>query len=149
MLSFLKARHGSAPTYLPLPEVHPLVWLHDTYQPEPLQYSGILFYLKTSNYLKFKKSNGRRCSCLTIWISGWILKKYLDVQFKLELMTEYSKLDISIRVSDESYQGLFFCFFFFSTLENLSCRGLKYPTKNRKSPYTSQPFKCWKLQNRT
>ena len=45
-------------------------------------------------------------------------------------MIEYSKLDISIRVSDESYQG----FFFFFTLEYLSYRGLKYPTKNRKTP---------------
>lgn len=59
-----------------------------------------------------------------------LLKKYLDLQFKLELMIDYSKLDISIRINDESYQGFFFFFF---TLENLSCRGLKYPTKNRKS----------------
>lgn len=39
-----------------------------------------------------------------------LLKKYLDLQFKLELMIDYSKLDISIRINDESYQGFFFFF---------------------------------------
>lgn len=39
-----------------------------------------------------------------------LLKKYLDLQFKLELMIDYIKLDISIRINDESYQGFFFFF---------------------------------------
>lgn len=91
------------------------------------------FVWKSPNTLDQKRIKEVWCYCLISWISDCGLKKCLNLQCKPELMIECIKLDT--RVSDESYQE----FVFFIFLENLSFRGLKYSTKDRKM-YTSSAF---------